>query len=178
MGISEFVKYLLEVFLQPVRVLTTILRVVEEEEGSLLPYMQEYFSTEEFPHPHCQHDSLFRGRQLRALQHVYFCSLLMGEEDTPACLIHPVVLAALVLLTCITAALSGPRHKQERSCAAFALRAEEDNPFLRRLWLRTSLSKMQQGASDFETGGCGGIADTCTLAQFNAWDQSVQTLLG
>lgn len=109
--------------------------------------------------------SLFRRCQLGAPPHVCFCSLLTGKGDTQARLIHPVVLAALVLLTFITAALLGPRHEQEPSYATFALKAEEkDNPSLRRLWLRMSLSNTQRGASDFETGVCGGIADTCTLS--------------
>lgn len=82
MGISEFVKYILEVFLQSVRVLTTILCVIEEEEVSFLPYMQEYFSTKEFPRPHCQHESFFRARQLGSPPHVCFCSLLTGQGDT------------------------------------------------------------------------------------------------
>lgn len=147
MGISEFVKYILEVFLQLVRVLTTILHMVQEEEGSFLPYMQEYFSTKGFPHPQCQHKSLFRGCQLEAPPHVCFCSLLTGKGDTQVCLINPVVLASLVLLTFVTAALPGPRHEQEPSCATFALKAEEkDNPSLRRLSMRMSLSNIQWGA--------------------------------
>lgn len=124
-------------FLQSVRVLTTVLCMVEEEEGSFLPCLQDCFSTKEFPHPYCQHESLFRGCQLGASPHVCFCSLLTGKGGTQVCLIHPVVLAALGLLTFINAALPVPRHEQEPSCATFALKAEEkDNPSLRRLWLR------------------------------------------
>lgn len=118
--------------------------------GSFPSYTQEHFSTKEFPHPRCQHESFFRGYQLGAPQHVCFCSLLTRKGDTQACLIHPVVLAALFLLNSDTASLSGPRHEQEPSCATFALKAEEkNNPSLRRLWLRMSLSNIQWGAWDF-----------------------------
>lgn len=52
MGISEFVKYILKVFLWSVRVLPTLLCVVEEEEGSFLPDMQHYFSAKGIPQSH------------------------------------------------------------------------------------------------------------------------------
>lgn len=51
MGISEFVKYILEVFLWSVRVLPTLLCVTEEEEeGIFLPVMSDYFSAKGIPH--------------------------------------------------------------------------------------------------------------------------------
>lgn len=39
----------------------------------------------------------------------------MAEGDTQPCLLHPVVLAALLTFT--AAALSGSRHEQEPKCA-------------------------------------------------------------
>lgn len=118
------------------------------------------FLNKEFPHPHCQHETLFRGCQLGAPPRVCFCSLLTGKGDTRASLTHLLVLAALVLLTFILAALSGPRHKQQPGCATFALKAEEkDNLSLRRLWLRMSLSNILWGSWDFEIGVRGGTAE-------------------
>lgn len=175
MGISEFVKYILKVFLWSVRVLPTLLCVVEEEEGSFLPDMQHYFSAKGIPQSHTASRDSPQWWQLGDPTHVCSCSLLMAEGDTQPCLLHPVVPAALLTFT--AAALSGSRHEQEPKCATFALKAgKKDNPSLRRLWLGISLASRQQGDRDFETEVRGVIADTCTLSSiacFNTWAQSV-----